>query len=377
MPSADAVLLYSLFLTFIGTLLLFNLLVLNRSSEVIHASKALRQAGLWATLGLSFSAVVYWLYETHTFGLGVPPDPSAVGFPASGKEAAALFIQGYLLELMLSLDNMMVIGMVMTFFAVPPRLQHRVLFWGIIGAVVLRALMIAVGAALVQSFDWIIYVFGAILLFSAYKLLFLGEGDDNDLSNNRIVRIARAIIPVSPEFDENRFFTKKKTNGHWHATPLFLALVVVELIDVVFAVDSIPAIFGITRDPFIVLSSNCFAILGLRALYFAVAALVDKFKKLKLAMIVILIFIGVKMLLPGLFKLAGWAAARLSASSPEPHASAPWSVPESWLHLVHSPFLSLFVILGLMGCGILWSIASPQQRPSLPDERPSNTPPTN
>ena len=276
--------------------------------------------------------------------------------PSTGKGAAALFLQGYLLELMLSLDNMMVIGMILRYFAVPPHLQHRVLFWGILGAVILRGTMIAVGSALVQSFDWVIYVFGAVLLFSAYKLFFLADDGDTDLSKNRIVRVTRAILPLSPNFDGPNFITRSPS-GSWLATPLLLALIVVEAIDVVFAIDSIPAIFGITRDPFIVLTSNCFAILGLRAIYFAVAALVHKFQKLKTAMIVILLFIGIKMLLPGTFKLISWAVAQ---SGPD----RSWSPPDSWLHAIESPYLSLTVILSIMAGGIVASLVANNRQPT-------------
>lgn len=376
MPTGtNAILLYTCFLSLIGVLLCVDLFILNRKHETISAAKALRQAAVWASLGLAFCGVIYWLYDTHAFGLGSftpppsqppslsaanpdipPPASQSEGIPTNGTQAAVVFLQGYLLELMLSLDNMMVIGMILGYFAIPAKQQHRVLFWGIIGAVVLRGIMIAAGSKLVHSFDWIIYVFGALLLFSAYKLLFLGDEEASDFSKSRIVRLTRAVLPLTDRFDGQKFLTREA--GRLVATPLLLALIVVDVADAVFAIDSIPAIFGITHDPFIVLSSNCFAILGLRAIYFAVAALVDRFKKLKVAMIVILIFIGLKMLLPGLLIVTSWGLEKTGRR---------WDIPHGVSETIESPYLSLGVIVGIMAGGVLWSLASKEKPASSKD----------
>jgi len=201
---------------------------------------------------------------------------------------------GYLLEKSLSVDNIFVIAMIFAFFRVPLAEQHRVLFWGILGAVVLRAAMIAIGATLIERFDWIVYVFGGLLILSAVKMLVVRH-DNIDPDRNVVVRLTRRLYPVSNEFDGSHFFTV--VNGRSAVTPLFLSLVLVETSDVMFAVDSIPAIFSVTRDPFLVFTSNVFAILGLRSLYFALAGLMEKFRYLKMSLVFVLAYVGVKMML--------------------------------------------------------------------------------
>ena len=376
------------FLALIGLMLFIDLAVLNRGSHTISASKALKQASIWVAVAVAFSAVIYTLYEHHHFGFGladgaVAAAAESVGggggggiadgglpgvrepligagpeagvspkrdpfLPHDGREAAVMFATGYLLELMLSLDNMMVIGIIMTYFKVPSKYQHRALFWGIIGAVTLRGAMISAGAVLVHQFHWILYVFGAFLLLTAVKLFFEKEDEAPDLEKNLGVRMARALFPVSPDYVGSNFFTR--INGKLAITPLMLALITIEFADVIFAVDSIPAAFSAIKDPFLVLTSNCFAILGLRAIYFAVAAITAKFRFLKQSMILILALIGIKMLLP-----LGEHVALLRDSGMPLHVS---------------PLASLLGIAGLMAGGVVLSMAIPAPGKDAPTDEP-------
>jgi tellurite resistance protein TerC len=211
-----------------------------------------------------------------------------------GRTAALQFLTGYLLEQSLSLDNVFVIALIFAYFRIPLAYQHRVLFWGILGALVMRGVMIALGAALIARFDWVVYVFGGILILTAARMLISGD-EEPEPEKNWLIRLARRIYPVTPELHGERFFVD--VAGRRAATPLFLVLLMVESSDVLFAVDSIPAIFAVTQDPFLVFTSNVFAILGLRNLYFAIAPLLGKFRYLKTALVFILAFVGVKMLL--------------------------------------------------------------------------------
>jgi tellurite resistance protein TerC len=251
---------------------------------------------VWIGAALVFNLVIYLAYERHWLGLGldVPQLDGSVKPVVGGLEAAKLFLTGYLVEKSLSMDNVFVIALIFGFFAVPAKYQHRVLFWGILGALVMRGAMIAVGAQLIHSVSWIIYVFGGFLVLTAIKMAFMSSATI-DPEKNLLIRLVRRLMPVSAEYDGQKFFTR--LNGRRVATPLFLALVMVEFTDLVFAVDSIPAIFAITADPFLVLTSNVFAILGLRALYFCLARLIHRFRYLKPALVAILAFVGVKMLL--------------------------------------------------------------------------------
>ena len=215
------------------------------------------------------------------------------GLPAGGRDAATMFFTGYLVEQSLSMDNIFVIALILGFFQVPAAYQHRVLFWGILGALVMRGVMIGLGAAIIDSFSWVIYVFGGLLIYTSIKMAFSGE-DQLDFEESKLVRLARRFFHVHPGFVQDRFFVRH--DGKWAITPLFLALMIIESTDLLFAVDSIPAVFGITHDPFLVFTSNVFAILGLRSLYFALADLLDKFRFLKYSLVVILAFVGVKML---------------------------------------------------------------------------------
>jgi tellurite resistance protein TerC len=276
------------FLAFFLTLLFLDLSVLHRESAELSVKQALFWTSVWVSVALSFTLVVYGLYE-HRW-LGFEPGPGVGG----GADAVVLFVTGYLLEWSLSVDNIFVIALIFSYLKIPALYQYRVLFWGIVGAIVLRGLMIATGTALLAHFDWMFYVFGAILLISALRML---RDDDEvpDFGASFPARLVRRFIPVTDELDRARFFVRR--DGVLHATPLFVALVMVELTDVVFAVDSIPAILAVTQDPFLVFTSNAFAILGLRSLYFAVAGLMVMFRYLKYSLVLILAFVGVKMLL--------------------------------------------------------------------------------
>jgi tellurite resistance protein TerC len=275
------------FAIFIGVLAL-DLGVLHRESRAMSVRQALGWTIVWITVAMSFSGLVFGLYEHHWFGWG-----QSAAAP-NGTEAALQFVTGYLLEWSLSVDNIFVIAVIFTFMKIPTQFQYRVLFWGIVGAIVLRGAMIAMGAALIHTFDWMFYVFGGILLISAARML-RSEEDEFDPGKSVLVRLARRVYPVTDKLDGERFFTM--VDGARAATPLFVTLLLVDFADVVFAVDSIPAIFAVTQDPFIVFTSNAFAILGLRSLYFAIAGMMMMFKYLKLSLIFILGFVGVKMML--------------------------------------------------------------------------------
>src|SRR5687767_7852276 len=275
------------FVLYIGVLAL-DLVVLHRESREMSVRQALGWTVVWVLVALSFTGLVYGVYEHHWFGWRVAPDAP------SGSEAAIQYVTGYLLEWSLSVDNIFVIAVIFTYMKIPPLYQYRVLFWGIVGAIVLRGAMIAAGAALIHAFDWMFYVFGAILLLSAARML-KSDDDQFDPGKSVLVKIARRVYPVTDQLDGERFFTM--VNGARAATPLFVTLLLVDFADVVFAVDSIPAIFAVTQEPFIVFTSNAFAILGLRSLYFAIAGLMTMFKYIKFSLIFILGFVGVKMML--------------------------------------------------------------------------------
>jgi tellurite resistance protein TerC len=275
------------FVALVLTLLVLDLFVVNRKAETVSVRKAMGFTGLTVFLALCFAAAVYWMYDTNFMGI-------ASHDARTGSEATAKFLNAWVIEYALSLDNILVIALIFRYFKIPPRNQHRVLFWGILGALVMRGVMIGVGTALVQQFHWILYVFGAVLIYTAIKLLVADE-EHLDPDQTIAARLARKFFPISDELDGQKFFTRR--SGRLEATRLFLVLVVIEGTDVIFAVDSIPAAFAITSDPFLVFTSNIFAILGLRSLYFALAAVIDRFKYLKLALVFVLAFIGVKMLI--------------------------------------------------------------------------------
>jgi tellurite resistance protein TerC len=258
----------------VAALLILDLGVLNRRSHVLSFKEAMS----WS-LGLIAFA--------HLFGLFI--------LWREGTGPALEYYTGYLIELSLSVDNLFVFILIFSYFGVPAEAQPKVLKWGILGAIVMRLIMIALGALLLDRFEWIIYVFGGILIITGVRMMFQDEGMI-DLEANPVVRLARRILPVSNYYDGTKFFTRQRS-GAMLATPLLLVLLIVEWSDLVFAIDSIPAIFAITRDPFLVYSSNIFAILGLRALFFVLAGMMDKFAYLKPGVAIILIFVGVKMTL--------------------------------------------------------------------------------
>ena len=253
-------------------LLVLDLGVLNRRSHVLAQREALAWSGGIVALSLLFGAYLWW---------------------RTGSQTALEFYTGYLIELSLSVDNLFVFLLIFQYFAVPAALQPRVLKWGIFGAMVMRGVMITAGALLLQRFEWIVYVFGAILVFTGLRMVW---ADDTRIEpeKNPLVRLARRLFPVTPTYCDAHFFHHARA-GQWMATPLFLVLLVVEWSDLVFAIDSIPAVFAVTRDPFVVYSSNLFAIMGLRALFFVLAGALDRFHYLKPAVAMILVFVGAKM----------------------------------------------------------------------------------
>ncbi len=272
------------FTLFVLAMLALDLGVFHRKAHEVRVREALVWTAVWISLALLFNAGVYlW----------------------SGPERALEFFTAYLIEKALSVDNIFVFIVIFSTFAVPARLQHRVLFWGIIGALVMRAVFIVLGAALLHRFHWVAYLFGAFLVFTGVKLLVQRAAEIHP-ERNPLFRLFERFVPTVSHYESGRFTVVEA--GRRHATPLLLVLVAIEATDVVFAVDSIPAIFAITTDPFIVFTSNIFAILGLRALYFALAGMMGKFHYLKVGLSLVLVFVGAKMLLAGVYKLPTWAS---------------------------------------------------------------------
>ena len=297
---------WAIFMGVVALLLILDLGVLNRGDHEIGIRRSLVLSSFYIGVALLFGVWV-WI--------------------DLGADAGMLYLTGFVVEKSLALDNIFVISLIFAAFAIPRAYQHRVLFWGILGVLVLRAVMIGLGAALISSFDWILYFFGAFLIITGIKMLFAGDEPMN-IEDNRILKLVRRIIPVSPKLDGHNFFTHvTKPDGKVHrvATPLFLALVSIEIADIVFAVDSVPAVFAITTDPYIVYTSNIFAILGLRALYFALAAMVHRFHYLKYALALVLVLVGGKIF---------------------------------WSHLVGpvDTLISLGSTIGLLGGGVLISL---------------------
>ena len=286
------------FLTFIALMVALDLGVFHKKSHTVSVKEAMKWTLIWVTIALLFDGVVYYLYDSGLLqGTMKVPDKVNGGMkevPLTAMTAALQYLAGYVLEYSLSVDNIFVIALIIAAFRVPPAEQHRVLFWGVLGAVVFRGLMIAGGTALIKQFDWMMYVFGALLLYSAWKMFKAGE-EEIEVEKTLVVRMTRKFYPVTTQYHGSQFFAD--INGKRHVTPLFLTIMLVEGTDVMFALDSIPAVIGLTQESFIVFTSNIFAILGLRSLYFALAGLMDKFRYLKTALVVLLAFIGVKMIL--------------------------------------------------------------------------------
>jgi len=266
------------FVAIVGVLLAFDLGVLHRKDRAIGIGESIGLSIGYVMLALLYGAWVWWY-------LG--PDP--------GME----YLTGFMLEKTLAVDNVFVIAMIFSYFAIPAAYQYRVLFWGILGVIVMRAIMIGLGAALITRFDWVMWLFGGFLLLTGVKMLWMVD-QKPDLASNPLIGFLKKHLRVAPTIHENRFFVRAPSSADpsaplvWWATPLFLALVMVEFVDLIFAVDSVPAIFAITQDPFVVYTSNIFAILGLRALYFALAAIIDRFHYLKYALALVLMFVGAK-----------------------------------------------------------------------------------
>ena len=275
--------LWLVFASVVVTLLVLDLGVLNKKDHEIGVRESLWLSAGYISAGSLFGAWVWWQL---------------------GAQSGMEYFTGFVIEKSLSMDNVFVIALIFSYFAIPRALQHRVLFWGILGAIVLRGIMIGLGSALVSEFSWVLYLFGAFLIFTGIKMLTMSD-EPPDLKDNVVIRWLQKRMRVTPELHGNAFFVRQPAVGDvsktvlW-ATPLFLTLCMVEIADLVFAVDSVPAIFAITTDPFIVYTSNIFAILGLRALYFALAAMIHRFKYLKYALAVVLVFIGSKIFLVGI-----------------------------------------------------------------------------
>lgn len=304
-------------------LIAIDLGVLHRKEHVVGMREALAWSGVWVALALVFSIAVFFLYGRNWLGF-VDRFHSEI----TGSTAVKQFLNGYLLELSLSMDNLFVFATILAYFRVPLEKQHRVLVWGILGAILLRGVMIGLGAELVRRFDWIMYAFGALLLYTAWKMLKSGEEEIHP-DRNIFIRAARRLFPTTTELHGSRFFTP--INGVMHMTPLFLALILVDIADIMFAIDSIPAIFGVTREVFIVFTSNMFAIMGLRSMYFALIGLMHRFHYLKPAIVLLLAFIGLKMIL------------------------------HKWVHI--NDTVSLLTILGVLAAGVVLSLLLPAPKP--------------
>jgi len=265
-------------------LLALDLGVFHRKLHAVSLREAIFWSVLWTVLALAFNLSMLWWYN---------PAHVQDATMALRKTLALEFFTGYLIERMLSFDNIFVFAVLFRYFGVEARYQHRLLFWGILGALIMRGLMIWLGVALISRFAWILYVFGAFLVWTGAKMLF-HKPEEIEPEKNPVLKLARKFLPITPAYDGQKFFIRHE--GIWKATPMFLVLLVIETTDVAFALDSIPAIFAITKDPFIIYSSNVFAILGLRALYFLLAAIISYFRFLSAGLSIVLMFIGVKML---------------------------------------------------------------------------------
>ena len=315
---------WTVFIAFVLLMLALDLGVFHRKAHVVKVREALLWSIMWITLGVSFSIFVYFAYQNQWFNLGTTPD-AADGLLNDGTTAVEKYLTGYVVEKSLSVDNIFVISMIFSSFGVAAVYQHRVLFWGILGALVMRGAMIALGAQLIARFHWVLYVFAVFLIVTGIRMLFM-DTTPGDPASNRVVKLARRFFPVSSRFHGQHFIVRAGSRhaeesatpgapteydaavegarpGSLMLTPLALALLMVETTDLIFAVDSIPAIFAITADPFLVFTSNVFAILGLRSLYFALAGMVERFRYLKPALALVLLVVGFKMLLAEWLKL--------------------------------------------------------------------------
>jgi tellurite resistance protein TerC len=283
---------WGVFIGLIILLLVFDLVVLHKKGQAISNKKAAKESLFWISLAGLFSLAIFYLFESQ-----LVTNPNNL----TPQDAVVKYITGYLIELSLSVDNLFVIAMIFASFKIPLQFQHRVLFWGILGAIIFRAIMIFAGVLLINKISWITYIFGAFLLFTAFKMLTKKEHSDQASGFKKFLY---KRFKVSNSLDGERFWIREK--GVKMATPLFIALLMIELTDVLFAVDSIPAILAVTTDPFIVFSSNIFAVLGLRSLYFFLANMLERFKYLKYSVFAILIFVSLKLLTLHFYKLPEW-----------------------------------------------------------------------
>ena len=308
---------------FIGAVLIFlalDLGVFHRKPHAVGFGEALMWTSIWFSMSMAFA---FWIA------------PAMVGEQWTGDHTK-LFITGYVVELSLSMDNVFVIALIFSFFRVPAEFQHRVLFWGILGALIMRAVMILLGASLIHQFHWILYLFGAFLLITGIKMLFAGD-EEVEPEKNFAIRLARKFYPVSTQFDGQKFFTE--LDGRRALTPLALCLIMVETTDLIFAVDSIPAIFGITTEAFIVFTSNVFAILGLRSLYFVLVGLLRHFCYLKYGLALVLVFIGFKMLI------------------------VLWEGRPGWLNFGENHDMVLIIVGAILGLSIVASLLASKKEP--------------
>jgi tellurite resistance protein TerC len=278
---------WAVFISLVLGLLALDLGVLHKNSKEIGIRESLLMSGFYIAIGLAFGGWIWY---------------------QSGQQSAMEYVTGFVVEKSLAMDNIFIIAMIFSYFAIPRQYQHRVLLWGILGVIILRGIMIAGGAAIVENFHWVLYLFAAFLVFTGLKMLFSSDHDEADIGNNRILKFLRRRLPVTEKLHGEKFFVKETDAAtgklKTFVTPLFLALIMVEIADLIFAVDSIPAIFAITTDPFIVYTSNIFAILGLRALYFALAALIHRFAYLKYALAAVLVFVGSKIFVADMLGIA-------------------------------------------------------------------------
>jgi len=308
-----------IWIIFIACILVFlalDLGVFNKENHVIKTKEASIWTAIWVTVALSFSGVIYWLFAN-----GMVENPTSL----TPNKAVLKYITGYLIELSLSVDNVFVIAVIFASFKIPPIYQHRVLFWGILGAIVFRAIMIFFGVALITRFEWIIYVFGVFLLYTAYKML-QGEEEEFKPKKSFVFRQIKKIYPITGAIQGDQFFVKRM--GIKAATPLFVALIVIELTDILFALDSIPAILAITADPFIVFSSNILAIMGLRSMYFLISRMLEKFRYINYSLVIILAFVGLKMLASHYIHLPEWVSLAVISAALIGGVIASLSIPE-------------------------------------------------
>ena len=360
---------YAGFSTLVVVFLALDLGVFHREAHEVSLKESMAWSAIWLACGLSFTAFVYYAYEFHWLSLGLETPAYAAGAivlgEVAGATAAIQYLTGSIVEKSLAMDNIFVIAMIFSYFAIPAKYQHRVLFWGIIGALIMRGGMIYLGAELIVRYTWILIFFGVFLILTALKMALIQS--HSDPGKNPAVKLAKRFFRTVDFYDGQKFFTRltvrpgyardPKTgrdiqtppapgslSAGWAITPLFLALIMVEITDLIFAVDSIPAIFAITPDPFIVFTSNILAILGLRALYFCLAALISKFRFLKPALILILALVGIKLLLlaaPPYFNDFGLSAGELKS-------------------IKIDPFISLIVVLGTLAVATVMSILLPK-----------------